>query len=62
MITRFDFTLTMIKCPSCDTVQAAIVKHTFIFDTYIHDCESCGYCIMESEWEVVKPFILNPTP
>ena len=50
----------MIKCPSCDTVQAAYVEHTEPFDTYIHDCVKCEYIIMESEWDVVEPFVLNP--
>lgn len=56
-----DRTPQMIKCPSCDTVQAAIVDHTtFPFSTYIHYCEKCEYIIMESEWDLVEPFFLNP--
>jgi hypothetical protein len=23
------------------------------FPAYVHDCEACGYTIMESEWEKV---------
>lgn len=63
MKTKFNFTLTMIKCPACDTVQAAIVEHTVPFGTFIHNCENqkCQYIIMESEWQVVEPFIMKPT-
>jgi DNA-directed RNA polymerase subunit RPC12/RpoP len=40
----------VIKCPNCSKEQVAIVKHTWPFFTYIHDCEYCNYTIMESEW------------
>ena len=44
-----------IKCPYCDTVQIGIIDHSSApFSIYIHDCESCGVKIMESEWEPVK--------
>ena len=46
----------MIKCPSCNTVQAAICKHTIPFYTYIHYCKNCNYVIMESEWDIIEPF------
>lgn len=55
-----EFTPVMIKCPSCDTVQGAIVKHTIPFGTFIHKCIKCEYLIMESEWDEVKPFTMNP--
>ena len=42
-----------IRCPECGTEQDATVQHTRPFWTYIHHC-SCGYTIMESEWEVVE--------
>jgi transcription elongation factor Elf1 len=61
MNTNVEFTPMMIKCPACDTVQAAICEHTIPFKTYIHDCEICEYTIMESEWDVVNPFIMKPT-
>ncbi len=50
----------MIKCPSCDYVQAAIIEHSVPFNTYIHHCEKCEYIIMESEWDEVKAFELTP--
>lgn len=61
MNTNNEFTPVMIKCPACDTVQAAIVEHTIPFGTYIHHCEKCKYIIMESEWDTVKSFILTPS-
>lgn len=51
----------MIKCPECDTVQAAFVEKTIPFGTFIHDCVNCKYTIMESEWEEVKPFPFHQT-
>lgn len=47
----------MIRCPECATIQAAIIHPGIPFATYIHDCVSCKYTIMESEWDEVKPFI-----
>ena len=46
----------IINCPECNTVQAAIIELTFPFATFIHHCVTCGYIIMESEWNEVKPF------
>jgi hypothetical protein len=43
-----------IKCPKCGKKQTAKVFHTIPCYTYIHECE-CGYVIMESEWEPIKP-------
>ena len=51
----------MIKCPACDTVQAAIVEYTTPFATWIHHCSKCEYTIMESEWDIVVPYIMKPT-
>lgn len=51
-----DFTPEIIKCPSCGFLQAAIVEHTAIFPTFLHQCIECNYVIMESEWETIKPF------
>lgn len=48
-----------IKCPSCDKVQIAIVNHTTPFHTYIHECISCNYVIMESEWDALKTNLIN---
>ena len=44
-----------IMCPQCDHVQAAQVhfEDWMPFPAYVHDCEACGYTIMESEWERV---------
>lgn len=44
-----------IRCPQCFKKQKAFVFHTIPFATYIHECKSCGYTIMESDWEVVEP-------
>lgn len=46
----------MIKCPKCDTTQAAVEEHPLLWGGYAHHCENCKYIIMESEWNVVKPF------
>ena len=42
-----------IRCPKCGRIQQATVKHTQIWDVYVHTCV-CGYTIMESDWERVK--------
>jgi MinD superfamily P-loop ATPase len=46
----------MIRCPECHLVQQAeVVLHPGDpWPSYIHDCTGCGYCIMESEWDVVN--------
>jgi len=43
-----------IRCPKCDKEQVATVEHHSgdPFPIYVHKC-SCGYIIMESEWEKV---------
>ena len=43
-----------IRCPQCGKEQDAVVLHSWPWSTYIHDCEECGYTIMESEWEEVE--------
>ena len=40
-----------IICPKCGKVQVAKVEHTAPFYSYVHECEKCGYTILESEWE-----------
>lgn len=43
-----------IICPDCSAVELATVDTTTIpWNTYIHNC-SCGYTVMESEWNPVK--------
>ena len=49
-----------IICPNCGTIQEATVDRDVPFAVLIHDCEKCGYKIMESEWEIVKPTISGP--
>jgi hypothetical protein len=61
MRTENEFTPVIIKCPNCDTVQAAIVEISPMFplapwNVYIHDCVHCHYKIMESEWEEISPY------
>lgn len=46
--------LEIIECPECSARQEAIVEHFGIFDSYVHDCEECGYTILESEWNTIK--------
>jgi len=43
-----------IECPECGKRQIATVLHTVPWWTYTHDCESCKYTIMESEWVLVN--------
>lgn len=38
-----------IRCPECGHEQTA----TDLFNR-VHDCEECGYTIMDSEWNTVK--------
>lgn len=42
-----------IECPSCQRHQEAIVEHTEPFNSYVHWCIQCDYCIMEQEWQKV---------
>ena len=49
-----------IICPNCGTIQEATVDRDVPFAVLIHDCDKCGYRIMESEWEVVDPTLLGP--
>lgn len=43
-----------IICPKCMAIELATIDiTTFPWDTYIHHC-SCGYVIMESEWNPEK--------
>ena len=57
--TEFDFNTVIIKCPSCKTIQAAIIEHTSPCATYIHHCVNCRYIVMESEWNIIEPFIFK---
>lgn len=57
MKTEYEFTPVMVECEQCNTVQAAIVVHTHVWDSYIHKCVSCKHIITESEWNKIKPFI-----
>lgn len=44
-----------ILCPECGKICNATEEHgDFPFGVYIHDCEHCGYTIMESEWDVIE--------
>lgn len=52
----------IIKCPSCDFVQGALVERTIPFGTFVHECNNCKYIIMESEWSEIKPYSISPTP
>lgn len=44
-----------IRCPQCGKIQVAHIhfEDWMPFPSYVHDCEACGYTIMESEWERV---------
>ncbi len=44
-----------IKCPNCEDIQSAEVRHTEPWWLYVHNCNRCGYTIMESEWDEVNP-------
>jgi len=57
MKTYNEFTPVMIECDKCNTVQAAIVEHTRVWNTHDHHCVSCQNIITESEWKEIKPFI-----
>lgn len=41
-----------IVCPECGYTQNAQVLHAYPFFSYVKKCRSCGYIIMESEWEI----------
>ena len=40
-----------IACPNCGKRQRAKVTVDVPFEVKIHDCISCDYTIMESEWD-----------
>ncbi len=44
----------IIECPECKCVQGASIELAIPFDIYIHECEKCGFIIMESDWNEVK--------
>ncbi len=48
--------IKIIQCPECGKVQKAVVSFAPLigWGDYIHECESCAFLIMESEWEEVK--------
>ena len=49
-----------IVCPNCQAVRDAEVhfEDWMPFPAYVHTC-SCGYTIMESEWERVEKVTVN---
>lgn len=54
--------LETIECPNCGKIQQAIVEHSEPWFTYVHTCISCGYTIMESEWnKLPEPIHVYPT-
>ena len=42
-----------IKCSNCDKIQQAMIRRGVLGNIYLHDCEDCGYTIMESEWNQI---------
>jgi ssDNA-binding Zn-finger/Zn-ribbon topoisomerase 1 len=42
-----------IECPECGKRQTAEVLHTLPWWSYVHNCVSCRYTIMESEWSCI---------
>ena len=46
--------IEQIECPECGKRQIATVLHTFPWWSYVHDCVSCKYTIMESEWVLIN--------
>jgi hypothetical protein len=51
---KFEFHTEEIRCPDCGYLQNAKVEHTVPWYSYVHQCTSCGYIIMESEWNKTK--------
>ncbi|WP_165795989.1 hypothetical protein [Siphonobacter curvatus] len=49
----------VIRCPDCGHVQHAVIRDSYPFPTYLHDCEMCDYTIQESEWISVKDEEVN---
>jgi len=43
-----------IECPECGKRQTATVLHIFPWWSYVHNCVSCKYTIMESEWILIN--------
>ena len=43
-----------IVCTECNSIQDAVIEDAWPFPIYVHTCTSCGYIIMESEWNEVK--------
>lgn len=44
----------VIECPKCGNECNAHEVFGIPFGAYVHKCESCGYYITESEWEIIK--------
>jgi len=43
-----------IKCPECEHIQLAIVEQSWPWWVFLHECEKCGYIIMESDWNEIE--------
>lgn len=43
-----------IECPECGHHQDAVAEATPLFFIRVHDCEGCGYTIIESVWQRVE--------
>ena len=45
----------MIECPQCKSAEIGEVTiiPPLTFTTNAHNCENCGYMIVESEWKVL---------
>jgi len=43
-----------IICPNCKSIEIAEVEELWPFNSYIHNCKSCAFTIMESEWDRIK--------
>ena len=48
-----------IKCPECNSVEDAEIQEGWPWSIYIHKCTSCGYIIMESDWQEIEPEKIN---
>lgn len=44
-----------IKCPECGSIELAAENYTTVpFPVFLHECQKCGFVIMESDWDRIK--------
>lgn len=54
-MTKINIQTETIICPRCGSREEAMASQSGAeWWAYVHWCFGCGYCIMESEWELAN--------